>query len=169
MEEKRMFQLNGDISLTELVQLLKQYLECSKQMTTQQFDLESRTILQCRDKNFSWSQYIGLDAALTIELTETGNHTLTVSIGNAKWLDKVGVAAVGALFFSPLVVAAGIGALRQGVLPAEIFSFIENRLAGKKYTGKTASPAEEESITCPCCGSIVQKTHAFCSKCGSKL
>lgn len=173
MEEKRIFQM-GSITLDELVRLLEQYLSINKHLTTQKFNLGNRAVLQCMDSDSNWKQFLGLDAALTIELAETENHTLTVTIGNAKWLDKVGVAAVGALFFYPLMVAAGIGAVRQAVLPTEILTFIEGKVGGTQQKSASAvktqpAPEPEESFTCPCCGSEVLKSHAFCSKCGTKL
>lgn len=173
MEEKRIFQM-GTITLDELVRLLEQFLSVNKHLTTQKFTFDNRAILQCMDSDSSWKQFLGLDAALTIELIESENNTLTVTIGNAKWLDKVGVAAVGALFFSPLIIAAGIGAVRQAVLPAEVFSFIENKIGAPKANScnKTQSAPEassEDVFNCPCCGSEVLKSYAFCSKCGTKL
>ncbi len=179
MEEKRIFNL-GNMTLQETAHMLEQYLSVQKHLTTQKFEMNSRIVLQCADSDSHWKQFIGLDAALTIELAETGNNTLTITIGNAKWLDKVGAAAVGALFFSPLVVVAGIGAVRQAVLPTEIFTFVESRLGTAKqnssvrtqpsFFSQPEEPEEpEETITCPCCGSPMLKTHAFCSKCGTKL
>ncbi len=176
MEEKRIFNL-GSLTLDEISRLLEQYLSVQKHLTTQKFELADRIVLQCADSDSNWKQFIGLDAALTIDMTETGNNTLTVSIGNAKWLDKVGVAAVGALFFSPLVVVAGIGAVRQAVLPTEIFTFIEGKLGTAKQNSYVrtqpsffSQPEEpEETVSCPCCGSEMPKDHAFCSRCGTKL
>ena len=174
MDEKRIFQM-GNITLDELVRLLEQYLSINKHLTTQKFMLGNKAILQCMDSDSNWKQFLGLDAALTIELAETENDTLTVAIGNAKWLDKVGVAAVGALFFYPLIVAAGVGAIRQAVLPTDIFTFIENSIGS---TGSSFAKAQYEEeyeaepddvLICPCCGSEVLKSHAFCSKCGTKL
>ena len=173
MEEKRIFQM-GTITLDELVRLLEQYLSVNKHLTTQKFNFDNRAILQCMDSDSSWKQFLGLDAALTIELIESENNTLTVTIGNAKWLDKVGVAAVGALFFSPLLIAAGIGAVRQAVLPTEILSFIETKTGTPKTASFTKTqaapePDPEDVFTCPCCGSQVLKSYAFCSNCGTKL
>ena len=122
--------MNSGITLEELVRLLEQYLSMQKHLTTQKFNTGNRAIVQCVDSDSSWKQFLGLDAALTIELEEIGNNQVSVKIGNAKWLDKVGAAAVGALFFSPLIVAAGIGAVRQAALPAEIFAFIQARTEG---------------------------------------
>ena len=189
MEDKKIFRLANGITLDELIRLLDQYLTLQKHMTTQRFDMGYKTIIQCVDSDSSWKQFIGMDAALTIELVETNSGTVSVSIGNAKWLDKVGALAAGALFFSPLLVAAGIGAVRQAVMPAEIFAFIESRTGGTASATKSASftapvyeapenepeeePEEEPEATsesvCPCCGSPVQSSHAFCAKCGTKL
>ena len=183
MDEKKTFTLDDSVTLDELVRLLEQYLSINKHLTTQKFNLENRVVLQCIDSDSSWKQFLGLDAALTIDLTLTGADTLTVTIGNAKWLDKVGVAAAGALFFSPLLVAAGIGAIRQAVLPTEIFTFIEGKLgtsSAQKFPNPFDAAAEtirnavepqpqSNTFTCPCCGAKIPKTFSFCSKCGTKL
>ena len=172
MNENRIFPMTGELSLEEIVRLLEQYLSIQKHLTTQKFTLGNKVILQCADSDSNWKQFIGLDAAVTIELEQI-NHTLSVTIGNAKWLDKVGTAAVGALFFSPLLVVAGIGAVRQAVLPTEIFTFLEGKTGKSSVNAKPdyaqAYTAPEETTVCPCCGSQVNKAHAFCSKCGTKL
>ncbi len=185
MDEKKIFNMNDTITFDELVRLLEQYLSFNKHLTTQRFNLDNRAILQCVDSDSSWKQFLGLDAALTIELAQSGNDTLTVTIGNAKWLDKVGVAAAGALFFTPLMVAAGIGAVRQAILPTEIFTFIESKLgtpaSAKPFPNPFDAAAEtlrsvvepqnqtNAAVTCPCCGAQIPKNFSFCSKCGTKL
>ena len=190
MEDRKIFQLNSGITLEELVRLLEQYLSLQKHLTTQKFNTGNKAIVQCVDSDSSWKQFLGLDAALTIELEQTSQNTVAVSIGNAKWLDKVGAAAVGALFFSPLIVAAGIGAVRQAALPAEIFAFIQARTENKNAETKENTDndpisslknmtetlfgteevkTESSSAVCPCCGSPVKDSYAFCSKCGTKL
>lgn len=179
MDEKRIFPMSGELTLDEIVRLLEQYLNVQKHLTTQKFTLGNKAILQCIDSDSNWKQFIGLDAAVTVELEETPQKTLIVKIGSAKWLDKIGVAAMGALVFNslvfnPLAVVAGIGAIRQAVLPTEIFTFIEGKTgktsARPTYTAPFSTPApEEETAVCPCCGTQVNKSHAFCSKCGTKL
>lgn len=195
MEETRIFPLGRNMTLGDIALLLEQYLNIQKHLTTQKFSIEKRIFIQCADRDSDWKQLIGLDAALTVELKEE-NHTLSVTIGNAKWLDKVGTATVGALFFTPLVVTAGIGAVRQAVLPGEIFSFIEGK------TGKTINikdlfkqafpnpfnipnpfdipgpfnmpnpfdtPISEKPMVCPCCRAKIDKNQIFCSQCGTRL
>ncbi|MBR1528066.1 MAG: zinc ribbon domain-containing protein [Oscillospiraceae bacterium] len=181
MDEKRIFTLNDSFTFEEIVRVLEQYLSINKHLTTQRFNLENRAILQCVDSDSSWKQFLGLDAALTVELIQTGNNTLVVNIGNAKWLDKVGAAAAGALFFSPLIVAAGIGAVRQAVLPTEIFTFLESKLgssvqkfqnpfdAAAETIRNVVEPKQNNAVTCPCCGAQVSNSFSFCSKCGTKL
>ena len=188
MEEKREFRLENGITLDELIRILDQYLIIQKHMTTQRFDMGYKTILQCVDSDSNWKQFIGMDAALTIEITETKPNVISVSVGNAKWLDKIGVAAAGAIFFSPLLIAAGIGAVRQAIMPIEIFTFIESRTSGAPHKTQTrtapVSPAPEpqnvepeepqeqeepSSAVCPCCGSPVKDSYTFCAKCGTKL
>ena len=163
MQEKRSYEVKDDFILSDLSVMLEQYLTWNKSLRTQRFDIDNKIILQCLGDDSQWKKFIGLDMAVTVELQLT-NHVLTVIIGNAKWLDKLGVATVGAIWFSPLVITAGIGALRQATLPKEIFSFIENKLLKR-----VNHYSEKPKPICPVCGNHVHEMDVFCTKCGTKL
>lgn len=166
MAETRMYAL-GEMSPEAVGTALEQYLTGAQNLMTQRIDAENRIILQCTGDGAQWKKYLGLDAALTVDLSVQGN-VLTVAIGNAKWIDKAGVAAVGAILFSPLLITAGIGALRQTTLPDEIFRFIETRLHLARSTSYTRSQTATGPV-CPGCGHVSRIGDVFCSKCGTKL
>lgn len=163
MQEKRSYEVQNDFILSDLSIELEQYLTWNKSLRTQRFDMNNKIILQCLGDDSQWKKFIGLDMAVTVEL-QVINHVLTVTIGNAKWLDKLGVATVGAIWFSPLVITAGIGALRQATLPKEIFYFVERRIL--KQVDNCNINTEP---VCPVCGNQVHEMDRFCTKCGTKL
>ena len=163
MQEKRSYEVQDNFVLSDLGTMLEQYLSWSKSLCTQRFDMDDKIILQCLGSDSQWKKFIGLDMAVTVEL-QLSNHVLTVTVGNAKWIDKLGVATIGAIWFSPLVLTAGIGALRQVTLPKEIFSFIENKLLHRVRNYDFL-----KKPVCPVCGNLVHETDAFCTKCGTKL
>ena len=166
MNDTRMYVL-GDMSVDTVGNALEQYLSTTQNLMTQRIDAENRIILQCTGDGAQWKKYLGLDAALTVDLAVSGN-VLTVTIGNAKWIDKAGVAAVGAVVFSPLLITAGLGALRQMTLPDEIFRYLETRLHLARNTGYTRAMQPNGAI-CPNCGFTTKQGDLFCSKCGTKL
>lgn len=163
MQEKRSYEIQNGVTLSQLSDMLEKYLSICKSLRTQRFELENKIILQCLGDDSQWKKFVGLDLAVTVELQQEG-HVLTVTIGNAKWLDKLGVATVGAIWFSPLILSAGIGALRQATLPKEIFSFLESKLLKR-----TQNSHFRTGLACPVCGHQVHEMDVFCTKCGTKL
>ena len=76
------------------------------------------------------------------------------------------------LVLGVLLLTTGIGAIRQIMLPQEIFSFIENYLypdgvvpQPERYHEE--EPAEED--VCPVCGARVRPGAIFCTSCGANL
>lgn len=165
MADTRMYVL-GDMTTDAVGTALEQYLSNTQNLVTQRIDAGNRVILQSTGDGAQWKKYLGLDAALTVELTEK-DGVLTAAVGNAKWIDKAGVAAVGWFLFPPLLITAGLGALRQGTLPDEIFRFIETRLHLARSTSYTRQRAM--GVPCPNCGHSTRQGDAFCSGCGTKL
>ena len=165
MADTRMYVV-GEMPLDAIGTALEQYLSSTRSLSTQRIDDENRVILQCTDTGTQWKKFLGMDTALTIDMTVSGN-VLTVAIGNAKWIDKAGAAAVGAVLFAPLLITAGIGALIQGTLPDDIFRFMETRLHLVRSTSYTR--AQQAGAICPGCGFVTKQGDMFCSKCGTKL
>lgn len=125
MEETRIFPMDTDIPFKKIVLLLEHFLRYQEGLMTKRFYLGKKVVIQCFDLNGDLKQLLGIDTTLTIELEEI-NKTISVKIGNAKWMDKIGAATIGALYFPPLVITAGIGAVHQAILPDKIFTFIKN-------------------------------------------
>ena len=95
---------------------------------SQQMPTEDHGLLVQIQKRGGWRQWVGMSTSLNIVLHQSGD-TLTVEIGEGKWIDKAAVGTVSLFILWPLAVTAGIGAWEQAKMPEEIFSYIGNRLA----------------------------------------
>ena len=177
---------------------LAEYLDVKKNMVTQTMRMRNGYTIQCKgDAQAEWTKYIGMDVALSVELIQN-DDILEVNIGFDKWLEKLGIAAVGAIFLHPLLLTTGIGALRHISLPQDIFTFIETHLhvepieeekaerttavvklicphcgvenkAGSLFCRSCGQPLEKEVIVCPSCQSELDGDETFCPFCGEKL
>ena len=171
-ETVRTYPLEKDVSTQAVAYALAEYLDLEKNMITQTVRNRNGYLIQCKgDASAEWTKYLGMDAAVSVRLSKADN-ILTVSISFEKWMEKLGIAAVGAIFLQPLLLTTGIGAIRQIMLPQEIFSFIENYLypdgvvpQPERYHEE--EPAEED--VCPVCGARVRPGAIFCTSCGANL
>ncbi len=168
-ELKRIYILEKAESAQSVAYAVQEYLDRKKNMITQTMRTRNGYIVQCKgDAAAEWTKYLGLDAALSIALEQTGDH-LSVTITPEKWMEKLGTAAIG-IFFQPLLITTGIGALRQMALPADIFVFIEEYLHTVPVNEEPAAPEpvrmEPEYAICPHCGSENRIGAIFCKNCG---
>ncbi len=149
---------------------LAEYLDLKKNMITQTMRTKSGYTIQCKgDAEAEWTKYIGMDAALSVDLSQS-DDILVVDIGFDRWMEKLGIAAIGAIFFQPLMIATGIGALRQMAIPQDIFNFIEKYLGVEEIREEPQVRMQEESgIVCPACGTLNREGAIFCKTCGSEL
>lgn len=174
-ELSRTYVLDKEESAQSVAYALQEYLDRKKNMITQTMRTRNGYIVQCKgDASAEWTKYLGLDAAVSTTL-EQKNDRLTVSITTEKWAEKAGTALVG-LFFQPLLITAGIGALRSMTLPADIFAYIEEYLHTVPVTDSPAEPAAEETVrstpavmVCPHCGSENRIGSIYCKNCGEKM
>lgn len=170
----RTYDLVDSNTAQSLAYALAEFLDVEKNMITQTMRNRNGYVVQCKgDATAEWTKYLGLDAALTIELRQA-NDQLTVTIGTEKWVEKLGLTAVGYIFFQPLAITAGIGAVRQIALFQDIFNFIETTLG----IGPTNLSAREEAasdiidpelVHCPHCGAINKAGMTYCKSCGERL
>lgn len=171
-ETVRTYPLEKDISTQAVAYALAEYLDLEKNMITQTVRNRNGYLIQCKgDASAEWTKYLGMDAAVSIRLTQQ-DGTLSVAIGFERWMEKLGIAAVGAIFLQPLLLTTGIGILRQITLPQEIFTFIEHYLYpdGNVPQPERFRPEEEPAEeTCPVCGASVRPGAAFCTSCGANL
>lgn len=197
-EITRTYPLNGE-SAQSISYALAEFLDLKKNMITQTMRIKNGYLIQCKgDASAEWTRYLGMDAALSIELMQVGGN-LSVSVGFDRWMEKMGIAALGAVIFHPLLITAGIGAVRQAALPQEIFDFIGNYLhaepiieeevpvermreetkicpqcgtsnkADALFCKACGASLEKEEVHCPSCGAVLEGDEMFCPKCGEKL
>jgi hypothetical protein len=129
----------------------------------QTFQVSNTSILQAR-KSSTLRDITGLSSALTIKVTpETGGTR--VEIGMQRWFDKAAVAAVGAVFvFPPLLALAALGAYWQYKLTEDTWKIIEDHIARK--AGGYVPPLPGR---CGTCGAANIAGSDFCSSCGANL
>src|SRR5262245_12769793 len=88
----------------------------------QTFQVSSSSIFQAR-KSTTLRDLTGLSSALTIKITPESGGT-RVEIGMQKWFDKAAIAAVGLIFFQPLLALAALGAYWQYRLTEDCWKII---------------------------------------------
>lgn len=162
----------NDQSAQNAAYALAEFLDVKKDMITQTMRVRNGYLIQCRgDAAAEWTKYLGMDAALCVEFIQN-DDMLEVTVGFERWMEKLGIAAAGAVFFHPLILTAGIGALRSASLTQDIFTFIEEFLGAAPVAEEPeftrTAPVQEKRI-CPFCGTENREDAVFCKACGSKL
>lgn len=163
-------------SAQDMAYALAKYLDTEKHLITQIMRQRDGYLVQCRgDAQAEWTKYLGLDAAVSVRLTEEGDN-LAVTVYADKWVEKAGLAVAG-LFFHPLMATAGVGALRQFTLFDDIFDYVEDFLGTAPIESSSANPFTSSphpssagaGIVCPHCGTLNKPGNHFCKSCGADL
>ncbi len=158
---EKLYPANGR-SAQDTAYALAKYLDTDKHMITQIMRTRQGYLVQCKgDANMEWTKYVGMDAAVSIRINEE-DANLRISVAAEKWVEKAGFAALG-IVFSPLLVTAGLGAVRQFGLFDDIFRFLDS------YIGAADSTVSSDSVTCPSCGALNKPDAKFCRKCGKPM
>ena len=118
MAQTRTFNL-GTATVDQLARSIETFLMAQGNFEVQLVEGSDGWVVQARQRG-SWRQFIGQDKALQARLLASGPGVVTVFVGQGKWIDKLGVAAVGALWLWPLVVVAGFGAYSQYKLGQDV-------------------------------------------------
>jgi len=126
-------------SYQDVAYIVKNYLEISENMDTQIFAADNGTmVVQARSRGGKYKQWVGLDKAITVTVTNVNDAFANVEIGSGKWVDK-GIAMTVSMFVLwPLTVTSGIGMYKQAKLPAKINDAISK---GLMYSAPVANPA----------------------------
>lgn len=161
MAETRTYDFRYNITLAELAGEVESFLRDKKKLDTQVIAGDNRYIVQSKGDSTPWIKFFGMDAATTVDM-RVDSGILTVTIGDAKWIDKLGAATVGMLFAPVLFITAGLGTIRQGMLPGRVFEVIEAKLAGRKVRYNSVH-------FCHHCGADLSGTEAYCPKCGTSI
>ena len=98
-ETVRTYPLDKEVSTQAVAYALAEYLDLEKNMITQTVRNRNGYLIQCKgDASAEWTRYLGMDAAVSVRLTQQ-DDSLVVGIGFERWIEKLGIAAVGAVFF----------------------------------------------------------------------
>ena len=194
MADSKIFRVSPGITPELIGHEVEDFLREEKELTVESFSSEDGYFIQAKEES-TWKKFTGLGKALQVQiLPSSGNGEVIVNIGMGEWADKVGAAAVGLIFFTPLAVTAAIGAYGQNKLPSEIFECIEKFLIyntqtttrpiyqtrcqncgeeipeGKKYCPNCgASISFKKTVRCRNCGSTIEAGKKFCGECGTPV
>jgi zinc-ribbon domain len=109
---------------------------------------------------------VGMSQALTVQIHKDTLGT-KVALGQARWVDKAAVEAVGFLLFLPLMIPGAVGIYEQHKLPGKIWQTID---AYASSLGQISTNERTvEAVHCPHCGVLNAPDTQFCSACGSAL
>ncbi|MBP3854830.1 MAG: zinc ribbon domain-containing protein [Ruminiclostridium sp.] len=172
MADSKVFNLSDGLDAEKVGRAVEVFLRDKKKLTTEGVKTPEGFFVQAKEESDGWKKIAGMSLATQVQLIESGS-TLTVNIGNGKWSDKAGAAALGMVLFAPLAVTAAIGAANQKKLPQEIFDCIEKFiLSGGKSAVVSMGMSmglKDNQVLCPKCKTPNDKSEKFCSSCGTPL
>lgn len=171
MADSKIFRITEGITAESIGHEVESFLQTEKEMVTQGVSRADGYLVQAKEDS-GWKKFAGLSKALQVQIIPSGSSEVVVNIGQGKWADKVGAAALGTLLFAPLAITAAVGAYKQNQLPNEIFACIEKFIiSGGRSVNRTISfeKLSSSQIKCPSCGAINTVGTKFCSGCGKKL
>ncbi len=169
--ESRAFRLPQDMELEDVVTYVSDYLQVEKHMETRSLNTTDGFVLQASQPKDSWKTISGTRLAITVHFMLVSD-VLNVTVGEGQWSDKLGAGAIGWFVAWPLAVSAGLGAIRQKKLPAEIFATVEKAimLGGRQIAiNGSGAVVRTGNVVCPNCKTQNAATSKFCKKCGTKL
>ena len=169
--DSKIFKVNKDIDAEKIGKEVERFLRSEKNLYAEGFSSHDGYLVQAREVS-TWKKLSGLGQALQIQIIPHGEAEVLVNIGQAKWIDKAGAAAVGLFVFAPLFITSAVGAYLQNRLPDDIFVCIEKfiMLGGVSVSRETQFEHNDPLASiCPSCGQKNTKGTKFCSGCGLKL
>ena len=127
MADSKVFPLRAGVHVDDIARTVEDFLRDEKRLTVEGFASANGYLIQAKETS-TWKNLTGLGNALQVQIIPGEAREVLVNVGTGKWVDKVSAAAVGALFFMPLLVTSAFGAYKQNKLPEEIFEHIEDFL-----------------------------------------
>ena len=128
MADSKVFALKAGVNVDDIAREVENFLRDEKGLMVEGFASANGYLIQAKETS-TWKKLTGLGNALQVQIVPCEAREVLVNVGMGKWVDKVGAAAVGALFFAPLLVTSAFGVYKQNKLPDEIFERIEKFLA----------------------------------------
>ena len=164
MTDTRKYSVNDSFALSGFSHSVEKFLQTTFKLDTQILNEGSHCMIQGRE-GASWKRLAGMDSAVSIK-AELESCTLTVEIGNGKWLDKAAGAAIGWFLFWPALIPTALGAYKQSRIPGKTFEHIEQYLSQYR---KDEVPMGIEMVRCVSCQSETPVGANFCTVCGNEL
>ena len=126
-----------DIDLAELAEALSNWFKGQNyNVHVQELPGHDEDIVEAN--RGGWRNVLGMASGLTVHL-RTVPPDLIVEIGEGHWADKA-AAGVGGFILWPLAITAGIGTVKQGVLPGRVFDFVESHIREHRSHSKPGHP-----------------------------
>lgn len=172
MAESKVYKLLNGVDVTMVGEAVEVFLRDGKSLITEAAKTQEGYIVQAKQEADGWKRISGTDMAIKVQIFAAGD-VINVTIGHGKWSDKIGAGVIGAAFFAPLMLAAGIGAYFQKKLPDEIFDFIEKFILSGGQSAMVSSgggkKVSSDEVVCPNCKTVNKSGVKFCCECGTKL
>ncbi len=168
--ESRSFRMIGGVTVENIVEAVETYCRVNKSMEIRSAKTTDGYVVQASQPGDVWKTISGTRLAVTAQFMVIG-EVMTVTVGQGKWADKIGAAAVG-WFVAPFAVSAGIGAWRQKRLPNEIFRVIEQTIMTgglQVVINGAGSVLKSGTVVCPHCKTHNADSARFCTHCGTTL
>ena len=124
MAESRIYYL-GSLTLEQVGGRIEQFLATQESMAVDSVHGPGGYMIQARLQGQDWRKLLGWDKALRVQFLPAADGAVSVGVGEGKWLDKLGVGVVGALWFFPLAITSGIGVLGQLKLAKDVLDEVE--------------------------------------------
>ncbi|MCD8111050.1 MAG: hypothetical protein LUE14_13360 [Clostridiales bacterium] len=138
MANKRViYKLADGKTITGLMDNIEIFLQNNENMVTQRVIVQGDNshALQAKLKNGKIKQFAGMDKAITIRFVSRDAEYVAIEIGEAKWVDKVGIMALSMFVLWPLAITSGIGIYRQLKLPEKILKVARDYLGQDMLIG----------------------------------
>lgn len=171
MADSKIFRIREGVTIEGIGHEVENFLRNEKELTVEGIASHDGYLVQARESS-SWKKFTGMGSALQVQIIPSGSSEVLVNIGQGKWADKAGAAAVGLLVFAPLAITSAVGAYKQRQLPAEIFACIEKFIMSggqSVYRNVSFERLNSSQMKCPSCGAVNLKGTKFCAGCGKKL
>lgn len=168
MKEFR-YGISESFTCMDLARALQNFFE-EKKMISQIIEKNNYEVMvQAKTKDGYIRKLSGLEKACTVLILVNG-RTLTLQVGEGKWMDKLAGAGIGWFIAWPTLISTAYGAYKQAQLPAEIDTFVQSYLSSEPIS---YVPAEQSSQTCgnfcSACGTPRENNATFCHNCGNKF
>jgi len=139
MSESRTFYL-GSLTVEQVGERIEHVLKTQGDMTVDSVHGPGGYVVQARLQGQDWRKFVGMDKALRVQVIPGADGTVSVTVGEGKWLDKLGAGVIGAIWFLPLAVASGIGVLGQLKLAKDVLDDVERFVMVAGQPAPTAAP-----------------------------